>query len=95
MMRKAKIIKKLDERIEKLQVDLAEGTTNIRHQAEVNDEIDMLIDMRTKLTSNSSMDKLIPVILSGLFNIGGILIVLNYEKLDIITSKAFGMIKKS
>lgn len=34
------------------------------------------------------------VIFGGLINIGGILLVLYFERLDVVSSKAFGMIKQ-
>lgn len=33
-------------------------------------------------------------IINGVFSIGGMLLVLNFEKVDIVTSKAFGWIRK-
>lgn len=60
--------------------------------AKHNEQMFKLIEQRTKMKSSSkiSADTLAVIIA----NLAGILIVLNYERVNVISSKAFGSIAK-
>ena len=86
-------IKRIDVQINNLLLEL-EDPENEASYADRIEDIKKLVALRDKLSENRSRESLLPVIVSGSLNLVGILIVLNYEKRDVITSKAFSMIPK-
>ena len=86
-------IKTIDEEIGKLTeglVDLA-GTDEYGKNIK---RIDELTNIRTKLIEGSGDKAIKELLLSGTVTLTSILLVLKYEKADIITSKAFSMATK-
>lgn len=52
-----------------------------------------LTKLRCQLAESKVKDSHAGVLITGAFGIVGTLIVLHYEKTDVVTSKAFGMVK--
>lgn len=55
-------------------------------------KIDKLTEIRCKLAESKVNGSLTPVVVSGLMGIASLVIVLKFEKAEIITSKAFNMV---
>lgn len=86
-------IKRIDKQISNLLLELEDPEVEVSYADRIED-IKRLVALRDTLSGNRSRESLLPAIVSGSLNLIGILIVLNYEKNDVITSKAFGMVPK-
>lgn len=53
-----------------------------------------LIELRNKLSETKVNESITPQVVSGLIGIASIILVLKFEKTEVITSKAFGMAGK-
>lgn len=84
-------IARLDSQIGKLVDKLDDETLDDNSWNELTDDIGILIDYRTQLYESEKKDPIKPAVVSGAFGIGAILIVLYYEKTDVVTSKAWNI----
>lgn len=84
-------IARLDERIGVYMERLNDEALDDRARGCIIDDIGTLIDYRTKMYESEKKDPIKPAILSGAFGISAILIVLYYEKTDVVTSKAWNI----
>lgn len=91
--KKKKILRAIDEKMLVLTEKLSDETLSYDDRINIEEQLDVLVDYRTKLDDKQS-GQLAPVILAGLFNLLSVLLILNYEKADIITTKAYSLIKK-
>ena len=90
---KQKIGKGLDRRIQVLEGSLHDSTMTKTDRAETMSELEALVDIRERL--NGGTDKISKdALLAAGVSIVSILVILKYEKLDVITSKAFGLLKR-
>ena len=86
-------IKMVDEHINKLIEELIQ--TDDKDKAdEIQKNIDNATELRCKLSSNKVDESYSKEIVTGLIGIAGMVLVLQHEKADIITSKAFSMATK-
>ena len=69
---------------------LAMEATNV----ESNEYAAMSERLETLYRAKKSDNELLVALIGGAVNLVGIILVLNYEKLDIVTTKAFSLIKK-
>lgn len=83
-------IKALDAQISDQMEKLNTTTDNGRRMA-IKDELESLIEYRTKLCDSKNKDSIKVPVITGLFSVATVLIVLYYEKTDVITSKAFSI----
>ncbi len=88
-----KNIKMIDDRINDLMVQLADVESG-DDTTEIMAVIDKLTETRNKLSGNKVSESLSKEVVAGVISMAGILLVLKHEKADIITTKAFNMIKK-
>ena len=58
----------------------------------ITDKMEKLTELRCKLADSKVNGSLKPVLISGAVGIGSLLLVLHYEKEEIITSKAINML---
>ena len=86
-------IKSIDEEIGKLTEELV-GAAGTDEYNKIVHRIDNLTTIRSKLVEGSGDKAIKEVLLSGTVTLASILLVLKYEKTDIITSKAFNMATK-
>lgn len=86
-------VNELDVRVSKLyqELDKAEDDTERKRIVE---QIKDLADLRNKLSEVKTRESLVPIVVPGVIGIGAMLLVLNYEKTGIVTSKAFAMATK-
>lgn len=80
----------LDERIRVLSEKLNNEEFN-QSTDKVYTELEKLIELRCDLAESRDRESYGPLVVSGLIQAAGILLVLHYEKTDVITSKVFGM----
>jgi hypothetical protein len=80
---------KVKKEIDNLMDRLSNMEPDSEGYSQVLDRVERLEEIRMK-KSPIKLDLLVP----ALTNIVGILLVLNYEKLDVVASKAFGLIKR-
>jgi hypothetical protein len=83
----------LDVRISKLYEELDKATTNGEREVLL-DRAKELADLRNKLSEVKTRESLTPIVVPGVIGLSAILLVLNYEKTGIVTSKAFGIATK-
>lgn len=83
------VIVELDRQIEELTIEV---TIEARsgHQANIK-KLEELTKIRSQLAESKVNQSHAPALISGLFGISAVLLVLNYEKADIVTSKAFSL----
>ena len=86
-------IKSIDEEIGKLTEELV-GAAGTDEYGKIVHRIDNLTTIRSKLVEGSGDKAVKELLLSGTVTLASILLVLKYEKTDIITSKAFNMATK-
>lgn len=98
---------KIEEQITKLDVifdSLTEGLTkgSVNNKVNIIEEMDRILKLKGQLVEMQGVTKTnrwrnkldINVLINGGISIATVLIILNYEKADIITSKAFGLATK-
>lgn len=56
-------------------------------------KLDELVKLRGSLTESKVKSSYKPLIISGVFSVSSVALVLHYEKVDVVASKAFGMLK--
>lgn len=84
-------IERLDEAIEKLTIQLEEPIYSKESAESLNARLSALTDARTKLYDSQKKNSIGPTLITGGFGMTAVLLVLYYEKADIITSKAFNV----
>lgn len=85
--------KKLNEQIDKLVDRLDDDSLMPAKRAEYENRIITLINIRRDMSATKREIPTAHIIQAG-GSLLGIWLVLNYEKVDIVTSKAFGLVKK-
>lgn len=85
--------KKLSEQIDKLVDKLADESLAPAEREGYESRIKTLVDIRNNLRVTRREIPTAPII-QAVGSVAGIWLVLNYEKVDIVTSKAFGLVKK-
>lgn len=83
----------LDKMVCKLYEDL-NNTVDTDEKEKIRQEIKETIDFRDKLSEVKTREALAPIVIPGVVGISSILLVLHYEKKDIITSKAMSFVTK-
>jgi len=84
-----KNIKDLDVMIAQLNTQLIEADED--EYSEIESKIQSLIKARCDLADSFNKGSVAPLMISGSFGLASVLVVLHYEKSEIITSKAFSM----
>lgn len=84
-------LKVIDEEIERLANQLRNMSPVEEDYIKVADNLKVLCEAREKKNSRDISNE---ALLAAAINIVGILIVLNFERTDVITSKAFGWISR-
>lgn len=85
-------IKKLNEQINKLVTKLEELEVDDASRDDYEYRLKFLIEQRNNLLQVDKKPSYIGELISGGFYITGLFLVLNYEKLEVITGKAFSMV---
>lgn len=85
------VIIELDEQIEGLSVELKNYEREDTYQTTLQ-QLENLTKVRCQLAESRIKGSHASTLISGLLGISAILLVLHYEKTDVVTSKAFGMI---
>lgn len=87
-------IEDLDIKIGLLTYELGSIEDNEELYDRISKRLEKLIELRCKLSESRVKESKFPTVLSGAVQVSSILLVLHYEKTDIVTSKAFGMATK-
>ena len=87
------VVVELDRQIEELAIMITKIGYDENYTAKLK-KLEDLSKIRSELSECVVKESNTPAVISGVVGISAILIVLNYEKKDIITSKAFGMLPK-
>lgn len=87
-----KNIAELDNQIAKLGEELRDETVPVKRKGLIS-EMKELIELRDMMSENKVNESLTKEIIGGVLSVGSLVLVLRYEKAEIITSKAFSMIK--
>jgi broad-specificity NMP kinase len=89
-------IDELDKKIGELAVELGELETDSDTYQEdyemITQKMETLTDLRVKLKTSKVDGSIVPVVTSSLLGIASLIIVLQYEDENVITSKAIGML---
>ena len=95
-MNKKKNIKAIDVRIKQLMVELEKHEKDSDGYAAILNNISKLSETRKVLAPDPNpQSKLnINTVVSALASLGGVILVTNYEKVEIITGKAFNMVTR-
>ena len=95
-MNKKKNIKALDVRIKQLVVELEKYEKDSEGYATILNNISKLSETRKVLAPDPNpQSKLnINTVVSALASLAGVVLVTNYEKVEIITGKAYGMVQR-
>ena len=95
-MNKKKNIKALDVRIKQLVVELEKHEKDSEGYATILNNISKLSETRKVLAPDPNpQSKLnINTVVSALASLGGVVLVTNYEKAEILTGKAIGMVTR-
>lgn len=88
---KKRTLKKIEERISVLVEKLNDGEMTVETREDTERQIDQLIGFRNELSKGKESKVWVAPVISGVFSMSGILLVLYFEKADIITTKAFNM----
>lgn len=83
-------IKELDRQIDELAVELKNYNKDDIYQTKLKN-LEALTKVRCQLDESRIKGSNAPVLISGLLGVASILLVLHYEKTDIVTSKAISM----
>lgn len=86
-----KSIKKLDVQISDIVDKLGNEKLEPEDREELEARVDALAELRNKLCDGKDKYSLKPVMIKGAWGFAGLFAVLYYEKLEVITSKAFNM----
>lgn len=86
-----KNIKKIEAMMSGLIAKLDNPKLDPVERVETEGQLEVLIDYRTKMYDEPSQHPIWGAVVSGLFGLAGIVIILYYEKTDIITTKAFNI----
>lgn len=81
-------ISKLNEELNSIEGMSEEDLKLIEGRAE------LLINLRNKLSEVKTRESIAPIVIPGVVGLSAILLVLNYEKREIITTKAFSIATK-
>ena len=84
-------LKAIDVKIGKLMEELSE-TEKQDEQEMILVKIDDLTKIREKLSNSKVSESYSKELISGALGIASMVLVLRYEKVDIVTSKAFGLV---
>lgn len=87
------VVVELDRQIEELAIMIAKLEVDEVYTARLQ-KLENLSKIRAELSECVVKESNTPAVISGVIGISAVLLVLNYEKGDIITSKAFGMLPK-
>lgn len=83
----------LDIEISKVSLLLSKTEDGDKYE-KIHSKLGDLIKLRCELAESRVKESNTPMIVSGLVQVSTVLLVLHYEKTDIITSKVFGMATK-
>lgn len=87
------IVIELDRQIEELAMIIAKTEVDEVYTAKLK-KLEDLSKIRAELSECKVKESNAPAVISGVVGISAVLLVLNYEKTDIVTSKAFGIATK-
>lgn len=87
------VLEELDNQIKELVDDLKGHEKEEDYQSKIQ-KLEDITKIRCQLAESKVKSSNAPIIISGLLGIGAMLLVLNYEKTDIVTSKAFSIATK-
>lgn len=90
---KSDVIVELDRQIEELTKMVAHLESDESYMTKFK-KLEDLTNIRCQLSEAKVKESNVPVIISGVIGLGGILLVLKHEKAEIITSKAFSIATK-
>ena len=95
-MNKKQNVKALDVRIKQLVVELEKHEKDSEGYATILNNIKNLSETRKVLAPDPNPQSKLNMntVFSGLVSLGGVILVTNYEKAEIITGKAFGMVMR-
>lgn len=84
-------ILRLDLEIAKLQSELdnVEG----EQYDKLLEKLESVVNLRVVLAESKTKTSILPSVISGIAQVGSLLLVLHFEKADAVTSKAFNMLK--
>lgn len=85
-------IEELDKKIGKLNEKLSSLEEEDEDYELTVSKIEDLTDIRCKLSESKVKSSIKPLVVSGVFGVATTVIVLRYEKTEVITSKAFNMV---
>lgn len=83
-------IEEIDQHIYNCSVKLNEVEDDDEHRI-ILEKLERLIELRDRLTQTKIKDSHTETIISGILGVTSIVLVLHYEKHDVITSRAFDM----
>jgi hypothetical protein len=90
---KSETIIELDKQIEELTKIIGHLEKDEEYSAKLK-KLEDLTKIRTQLSDSKVRESLAPHLISGVLGLGTVLLVLNYEKTDIIRGQAFGLATK-
>lgn len=85
-------IGRIDKTVGKLMLVLEDPTLDLGKKKTIKEDIECMLNYRQKLVEKKN--PIMPEVVTGFFGLAGILLVLYYEKTDIVISKAFMMAQK-
>lgn len=86
----SEVVEELDRQIEELTVSVTTIERSGDYESKVK-HLEELSKVRCQLAESLAKQSNAPAIISGLFGVSAVLLVLHYEKTEIVTSKAFGL----
>lgn len=90
---KSETIIELDKQIEELTMVIGHLEKDEEYSTKLK-KLEDLTKIRTQLSDSKVRESLAPHLISGALGLGAVLLVLNYEKTDIIRGQAFGLATK-
>lgn len=84
-------IKDLDDKIGKLNEELENALTQEEYETIIN-KLESLVTLRCKLASSRDENSVKSVVVGGLLSVASLVVVLQFEDENVITTKAFNMI---
>lgn len=91
--KKSEAIIELDKQIDELTKVVGRLEKDEEYSAKLK-KLEDLTKIRTQLSDSKVRESLAPHLISGALGLGAVLLVLNYEKTDIIRGQAFGLATK-